>query len=221
MGSLKDFLTPRHVGQIRDYSSRAMASKPQWARIAQEFGVEYWDGGRNTGYGGYRDDGRWLSIAKRFADEYRLTSAKSVLDIGCGKGFFLSALSAQIPALEVSGLDISAYAINCAPKTQELRLHLGSAHQLPFSDSSFDLVVAMNTLHNLKLPELVEALREIVRVGRGPNAYVCVESFRNEEEKWNLMRWQLTCQSFFSPREWLWIFSQAGYEGDYEFIYFS
>ncbi|MFM8520783.1 MAG: SAM-dependent methyltransferase, partial [Acidimicrobiaceae bacterium] len=31
----------------------------------------------------------------------------------------------------------------------------------------------------------------------------------------------LTCESFFDFDEWLWIFKKAGYEGDYEFIYFE
>jgi hypothetical protein len=62
-------------------------------------------------------------------------------------------------------------------------------------------------------------LREIQRVGRG--GYVAVESYRNHQELFNLQCWALTCQSFFSAEEWIWLFDHFGYQGDYEFIYFE
>ena len=58
------------------------------------------------------------------------------------------------------------------------------------------------------------------RVGR-EHRYLCVESFRNEEEKVNLLYWQLTCRCFFAPEEWQWWFQRTGYAGDYSFIYFE
>jgi protein-L-isoaspartate(D-aspartate) O-methyltransferase len=71
----------------------------------------------------------------------------------------------------------------------------------------------------LELPELIAALKNI-EYAKKKDAYICIESYRNEHEKWNLMRWQLTCECFYTPREWVWIFEQAGYTGDYEFIFF-
>jgi len=62
------------------------------------------------------------------------------------------------------------------------------------------------------------ALGEIERVTRG-DAYVAVHSYRNEREKDNLLNWQLTCQSFFTPDEWVWVFNDSGYAGDYSFIF--
>ena len=43
----------------------------------------------------------------------------------------------------------------------------------------------------------------------------------NEKEKANLLYWQLTCRSFYTPVEWEWTLSQAGYTGDYSCIYFE
>ena len=48
-----------------------------------------------------------------------------------------------------------------------------------------------------------------------------MESYRNEEEKANLLYWQLTCESFYTPKEWEWLFEQTGYQGDYGCIYFE
>ena len=96
----------------------------------------------------------------------------------------------------------------------------GTAHQLPYEDDSFDLVYSINTLHNLYNYELHAALQEMERVSRGAK-YLTVEAYRNEQEKVNLMYWQLTCRCFHTPQEWEWHFQQAGYTGDYGFIYFE
>lgn len=99
-------------------------------------------------------------------------------------------------------------------------LQVADAEKLPFPDQSFDLVVSINTLHNLPCKKLESALKEIERVGK-KNKYIVVESFRNEEEKVNLLYWQLTCRSFYSPDDWQWWFAHCGYKGDHSFIYFE
>ena len=91
---------------------------------------------------------------------------------------------------------------------------------MPYADASFDYVYSLNTLHNLKIFELKKALTEIQRVSRG-KAYVCVESYRNEEEKVNLLYWQLTCNSFFCVEEWQLLVTECGYQGDLGFIFFE
>ena len=88
------------------------------------------------------------------------------------------------------------------------------------ASASFDLVISINVLHNLYAYELDAALREMERVGRR-HRYICVESWRNEEEKANLLYWQLTCETFCTPEEWAWWFRQTGYSGDHSFIFFE
>jgi protein-L-isoaspartate(D-aspartate) O-methyltransferase len=91
---------------------------------------------------------------------------------------------------------------------------------LPFEDDEFDLVISINTLHNLYIQDLWSALGHMQRVGRGAK-WLNVEAYRNEREKANLLYWQLTCRAFHTPAEWQWIFEQTGYTGDYSFIYFE
>ena len=91
---------------------------------------------------------------------------------------------------------------------------------LAFPDDSFDLVISITTLHNLYCYDLHSALQEIERVNRG-KSYLCVESYRNEDEKANLLYWQLTCEMFCTPEEWDWWFNLAGYTGDHSFIFFE
>ncbi len=216
-----DFFQQVHSGTKRDYLARVLAGdKAEFATIAKRFDKDYWDGNRNTGYGGYHYDGRWFDVAQRMAAHYGLKAGDRILDIGCGKGFLLHEFNRAVPGVEITGLDISAYAIEHAMDDVKPHLQLGNATQLPFPDKSFDLVVSINTLHNLRLPDLDKALREIERVGRG-GKYILMDSYRTEQEKVNLLYWQLTCECFFTPEEWEWLFKKCGYTGDYGCIYFE
>ena len=89
----------------------------------------------------------------------------------------------------------------------------------PFGDKSFDLVVSLGTLHNLKIFELQTAIEEIERVGK--NKYIMVESYRNELEQFNMQCWALTAEAFYDTASWIWLYRHFGYTGDYEFIYFE
>ena len=216
-----DFIQPVHQSTSRDYLSRVLAgNKAEFAAIAKKFDREYWDGSRNTGYGGYTYDGRWKTVAERLAKHYGLKSGSRVLDIGCGKGFLLKEFVDLMPGIEVLGIDISGYAICQAHPDVKKYVSVGRAQKLPFPDASIDLVLSINTLHNLRLPELETALREIERVGRGAK-YIVMDGYRNEQEKVNLMYWQLTCECFFTPEEWEWIFKKCVYTGDYSLVYFE
>ena len=165
-------------------------------------------------------DGRWKPVAKRIIDTYSLTDHSHVLDVGCGKGFLMHEINLLCPGIKVYGLDISEYALNNAKNEVKDKITLGCATNLPWPKNKFDLVISINTLHNLQNYKLHSALKEIGRVSR-KNKYVCVESYRSEEEKANLLFWQLTCESFCTPDEWKWWFEMTGYDGDYSFIYFE
>ena len=86
-------------------------------------------------------------------------------------------------------------------------------------NEEFDLVISLGAFHNLRLYELEIALPEMERVGQ--NGYLVLESYRNEQELFNLQCWALTAESFLEPSEWLWLYRHFGYSGDYEFIFFE
>lgn len=215
-----DFVGGVHRSTQRDYVGRVMeADKAQCAEIALRWGRDYWDGDRRFGYGGYRYDGRWREVAERMVQHYQLADDASILDVGCGKGFLLYEFTQILPNAQVRGVDISDYAIqNAKPEIRDW-LSQDSAAKLPFENNQFDFVYSINTLHNLYINELFDALAEMQRVAR--QQYVCVEAYRDEREKVNLLYWQLTCRAFHTPEEWDWIFERAGYRGDSSFIYFE
>jgi ubiquinone/menaquinone biosynthesis C-methylase UbiE len=216
-----DFIQSVHAATKRDYLGRVLAgNKAEFAVVAKQFGKDYWDGSRNTGYGGYKYDGRWRPVARRIGDHYQLKPSSRVLDIGCGKGDLLADLKAEFPSIEIFGLDVSTYALDHSVPDIRSNLQQGSAVSLPYPDDYFDLVLSINVLHNLRLPELETALLEMERVGK-KHKYIVMDGYRTEQEKVNLMYWQLTCECFFTPEEWEWLFQKCGYTGDYSLVYFE
>lgn len=216
-------MSPLHKTTQRDYLARVNDPeypKAKAAELAKEWGFDYWDGDRRINYGGYKYmPGRWAPVAKLMIEHYGLKPGSKVLDIGCGKGFQIFELTRVLPGIEVRGIDISNYALEHAhPEVKHLINH-GTAAKLPHPDKAFDLVFSINTLHNLHNRELDQALREMERVGK--QKYLCVESYRNEVEKANLLYWQVTCEQFNSPDDWEWWFEHCVYTGDHSFIYFE
>lgn len=219
-----DLLSAVHKSTTRDYLARVTDPeypKAKAAKLAKQWGFDYWDGDRRINYGGYRYiEGRWEKVARAMVEHYGLKPGARILDVGAGKGFLLHDFTKVLPDLDVHGIDISTYAIENAKEEVKDRLQVGSATSLPFPDNSFDFVYSINTLHNLHCYDLDKALREIERVGK-KDKYVCVESYRTEEEKANLLYWQVTCEAFNTPEEWEWWFKLTGYTGDHSFIYFE
>lgn len=219
-----DFMSALHKSTNRDYLARVNDSdypKARAATLAKKFDFDYWDGDRRVCYGGYKYiPGRWEKVAKELIDYYKLPDEAKVLDIGCGKGFFLYDFLKIKPKAEVYGIDISQYAINNSKPEIKSNLQVGNANKLPWCDNTFDLVVSINTLHCLHNYDLEDAVREMERVGK-KNKYLCVESYRTEEEKANLLYWQVSCEAFNTPKEWEWWFKHCGYTGDHSFIYFE
>jgi SAM-dependent methyltransferase len=218
-----DFMSPLHKSTTRDYLARV--NEPEYpkakaAELAKQWAYDYWDGDRRINYGGYRYmEDRWSKVAKLMVEHYNLKPGSKVLDVGCGKGFLMFDFTKVLPGIEVRGLDISQYAIdNAKPEIKDLIVQ-GSANKLPFEDAEFDLAISINTFHNLHNAELESALKEFSRVSK--KQYLCVESYRNELEKANLLYWQVTCEQFNSPEDWSWWLNYCRYEGDFSYIYFS
>jgi len=210
----------REINLLEQYprSRRPIAERqaavPRERDVARRFGREYFDGDRTQGYGGYRYDGRWIPIAEAIRDAYDLRSGDRVLDIGCAKGFLLHDLVCVVPETRVAGLDVSAYALENAVQGIRAQLVQGTADALPFPDNSFDLVISINTLHNLPRDRCLTAVREVARVSR-KHTYVQVDSWLTEEQHQNFERWQLTALTYFDPTGWRELFAEAGFMGDY------
>lgn len=201
----------------RDVKARSEAKDPEVIKEAKRFGYSYFDGDRKYGYGGHRYDKRWIPVAKEIVEFFKLKAGDKILDIGCGKAFLLYDLM-QEGEFDLYGLDVSVYALRRAPNRLKARLTQGTAEKLLYKDKYFDLVLSINTLHNLPRNKCIEALQEIERVGKG-NSYIVVDSYRTPEEKALFQDWVLTAEFHDYPEGWLKVFEEAGYGGHYGFNY--
>ncbi len=199
----------------RNLDERLSEKSPEIVKIAREFGKEFFDGDRKYGYGGLKYNPiYWEVVARDFIEYYKLKPDAKILDVGCAKGYMIYDFKRQYPGLEINGIDISKYAIeNCHPEIKN-NLSLGNAKSLEFDDNYFDLVISINTVHNLELSECVTSIKEISRVSKG-NSFITVDAYNTNEEKERMFKWNLTAKTIMSTNDWKEIFKKIGYNGDF------
>jgi ubiquinone/menaquinone biosynthesis C-methylase UbiE len=93
----------------------------------------------------------------------------TILDVGCGGGRTLNKLAAAATEGKVYGVDYSEASVATSKRTNarwiemgRVEVRLGSVSQLPFADTVFDLVTAVET--HFWWPDLPGDMREIFRV---------------------------------------------------------
>ena len=143
----------------RDLGKRVLEKTPQIHAIARQFGKEFFDGERKYGYGGFNYDKRfWQNVVIDFKEYYALKAGDRILDVGCAKGFMMYDFLSLLPDIKVAGLDISHYAIQYALPSVRPFLMKGDAKTLPYKSKAFELVLSINTVHNLPLSECRHAI---------------------------------------------------------------
>jgi len=199
----------------RNIKERGAEKTEEDRSIARRFGKEFFDGDRRHGYGGYNYLPRfWQPVVPTFQEHFGLTGNSSLLDVGCGKGFMMHDLAELIPGITVNGIDISEYAIANVMEDMQPHVQVADAKELPFEDNSFDVVISINTVHNLEEDECGQALQEIERVSRG-KSFITVDAYRNDEEKELMYTWNLTGKTIMYVDQWKKFFEEVRYTGDY------
>jgi 2-polyprenyl-3-methyl-5-hydroxy-6-metoxy-1,4-benzoquinol methylase len=199
----------------RNVDERGATKTEEDRAIARKFGREFFDGDRRHGYGGFNYMSRfWQPVAPTFQDHFNLKPGDSLLDVGCAKGFMMHDFAEKIPGLTVKGVDVSSYAIENAIEDMKPHVSVADARVLPFPDKSFDVVVSINTIHNLDRDDCAQALREIQRVARR-GAFITVDAYRDEAERERMFNWNLTARTIMSVDEWEAFFKEVGYTHDY------
>ena len=221
MGQQLHLYDQLHKKTQRNYLERiADPEIVEMMQIAKRYDFDYWDGDRKYGFGGYHYDGRWQGIAEALIERYQLSDDARILDVGCGKAFLLYELKKLLPNAQVVGFDVSEYALSQAPEPIRPYLFQYRAEDyFPFGDQSFDLVLSLTVIHQLKIYDAKQVLQEMERVGK--HQYITLDSYRNDQELFHLKSWTLTCECFFRPDEWIWFFNEVGYTGDYDFLFFE
>lgn len=184
--------------------------------LAWEMGRDLYDGSRETGYGGFRYDGRWQKLIPRIAERYAITARSSVLDIGCKKGFFLHDLKQMYPGITLRGIENHPYPVDCAMESVKGDITLGDYDELPFEDGSFDFIMAFSSIYMLNIGGVMRALREIQRVGKGRSFITC-GAYHTAEDRALFEKWTLLGTTLLHVDEWRELFDYVGYTGDYYF----
>lgn len=199
----------------RDPKARAEEKNMADRLIARQFGKEFFDGDRKTGYGGYNYNPRfWQPVIPDFIDHFGINKNSTILDVGCAKGFMLYDFTQLMPGIKVAGVDISDYAITNAIEPLKPFVEVCDARVLPFPDKSFDFVISITTVHNFEKEDVIVALKEIERVKK-IGSFITVDAYRNIAEKEMMYAWNLTAKTILSVDEWKELFKEAGYTGDY------
>lgn len=208
-------LMKKYPRTSRNIDVRAQQRTAEDVLIARKFGKEFFDGERHQGYGGYHYHPRfWTEVVKDFIAYYHLSNNSKILDVGCGKGFMLYDFKKALLDSILRGIDISSYAIENAVEEIKSLVSVGNANDLsPFKDKEFDLVISINTIHNLPLGECKQALKEVQRVGK--QAFIVNDAWRTNEEKERLLNWNLTGITMMHVDDWKKVFEEVGYTGDY------
>ena len=111
-------------------------------------------------------DGRYQFILGRIN---QLKKEAAVLDAGCGKGRYLKNLLEDAPGIKLYGVDLSENVTQNIPLTIEVRQ--GSLCKLPYPDTYFELVYAIESLEHAIAQE--NAVKELLRVTK-PGGHVVI-----------------------------------------------
>tara|TARA_Y100000389_G_scaffold200167_1_gene240026 strand:+ start:1130 stop:1789 length:660 start_codon:yes stop_codon:yes gene_type:complete len=214
MGSEIDLLA-KYPKAKRDLTQRLESKTEDVRLVARKFDKDFFDGERKFGYGGFSYNPRyWSEVVKDLSNYYNLNNESKILDVGCAKGFMLYDFYKLNPNLDLYGIDISKYAIDNSVPEIKHKLQVANAIKLPYEDNFFDLVISINTIHNLDKVECAIALKEISRVSK-KNSFLTVDAFNNEDEKKRMYAWNLTAKTIMSIKDWKKFFSDSKYNGDF------
>ncbi len=207
-------LLSKYPKSNRPVDERGTTVTEEIRSISRKFDIEYFDGNRMYGYGGYNYNPRfWTETVKEFYNHYNMHDGYKILDVGCGKGFMIYDFLKINPKLQIKGLEISNYAIkNAKPEVANL-IDQGNAKKLPYEDNSFDLIISINTIHNLNKDDLKQSLKEISRVSK--NSFITVDAWRNDEEKNRMLKWNLTALTYMHVNDWKKLFKEVEYDRDF------
>lgn len=92
----------------------------------------------------FLDAGHYQPVSDAINALFADLSTGSMVDIGCGEGYYLDRLARSQPTLDCGGLDISKDAvIKACKRNREVRWLVASSARLPFAEESLDALLCV------------------------------------------------------------------------------
>ncbi len=151
-------------------------------------------------------------------ENLEMSGSESVLDIGCGRGFYTHALVYLFPKARVVGIDSNVKYIALAQKqtpSPRVQFLVVNAKTLPFANNSFDRVICSEVLEHI--PDDMACLEEVFRVLKKDG--VAMISVPNCNYPFNLDPLNWGMEHLFKvhiPSQWWWL---AGIWADHVRLY--
>jgi SAM-dependent methyltransferase len=125
----------------------------------------------------------YRELFQRLGKKRDVAPGLKLLEVSCGRGGGLNAALAAYPGVfDATGLDVAASAVEFCRKTygenDRLRFVEGSAMELPFADSSFD--VLLNVEASNDYPDRDRFFSEVARVLKPDGVFLYTDSFRTK-----------------------------------------
>lgn len=200
--------SPRRVSKnLRTIQNRIIACKRD---------KNFFDGDRNSGYGGFKYDGRWKPIAKNIIDNYGLRDGSKVLQVQCEKGFLLQDIKSINSKIEVFGTETSDYALTQVHEDLRENVVIANATTLPFENDSFDLVIALGVVYTFNLVDIITVLKNIQRISK-INSFITLASYEDEIDYFLFKYWTLLGTTILKKNEWRQVLQHCKFQGDYCF----
>jgi len=126
-----------------------------------------------------------------------LNGNEKILEVGCGRGFYLRALKEVWPGLEIVGVDINQKYLTvakCFLNDLKIKLVRANATNLPFENKTFDWVIVTEILEHLADDR--KAILEIFRVKKPQGGVIVTVPNKKYPFFWDPLNWVL--ENFFN-----------------------
>lgn len=186
--------------------------------IASKRGQTFFDGKRSFGYGGYRYDGRWIPVAKKIIQKFKLKNNSKILQINCEKGYLLHDLRLLNKTFNIHGVETSEYAKAKAHNKVRKNIKICKDYtNLKFENNYFDFVICLGAVSYHGLKDAIQLIREIKRVSKS-KSFINFASFKTPKDYWLIRDWTVLGNCILHEREWKKLMKHLDYKGAYDFI---
>lgn len=140
----------------------------------------------------FEPDPAFARRARIIFENLNLSGREKILEIGCGRGFYLRTLDQVLPSLEITGIDLNEKYLKVAEKfigNSKVKLINADATDLPFKDKTFDRIIATEILEHI--PDDQKAISEMYRVLRPDGIAMITVPNKNYPFCWDPLNWVL------------------------------